>query len=227
MQAPEAAVPPRLTITGRSGSIVVRAGSGPGVEAHGAKVRLDPDGSTRIDGGSGKIEVTCPAGSDVILGTASGKVSLEGPLGDVRVTGSSGRVHIADARSIDLRVRSGSVDIERCHGTCHVVAVSSRIEIANAGEIDVTGVSGTIAMKSVAGGHVRTTSGRISVGLDRAADLDVHAVSGKIEIDVPPGVAPEMRLHTISGKVRKDVDKGCDCNITVKTVSGSITIRRT
>ena len=43
-----------------------------------------------------------------------------------------------------------------------------------------------------------------------------NAVSGKIEIDVPAGVAPEMRVHTKSGKVRNELENGCDCAITVK-----------
>lgn len=227
MDDPVSPAPARLTIAARSGSIVVRTGPGSEVEARGATVRIDTDGSTRIDGGSSKIEVTCPEGSDVTLGTSSGKVSLVGPLGDVRVTGSSGRVRIEDARSVDLRVRSGSVEIESCQGECHVVAVSGRIEIGSAGRVDVTGTSGTIVARSVAGGRVRTTSGRVSVGVDRAADLDVRCVSGSIEIDVPPGVAPEMRLSTVSGSVRKEVENGHDCIVAVHTVSGSITVRCT
>src|SRR5205814_3321319 len=102
-------------------------------------------------------------------------------------------------RRVDLRVRSGSVEVESCYGDCHVVAVSGRIEIGSAGRVDVTGVSGTIVARSVAGGRVRTTSGRVSVGLAVAADLDVRAVSSSIEIDVPRGVAPELRLGTKSG----------------------------
>ena len=107
------------------------------------------------------------------------------------------------------------------------MAVSGRIEIGSAGRVDIKGVSGTIVARSVAGGRVRTTSGRISVGLEGAADLDVRAVSSSIEVDVPRGVAPEMRLRTISGKVRKEVEKGHDCVISVHTVSGSITVRWT
>jgi DUF4097 and DUF4098 domain-containing protein YvlB len=227
MLEPEGAAPARLTIAARSGSIVVRTGPGAEIEAHGAKLRHEADGTIRIESGSKNIEVVCPVGSDVILGTSSGKVSLEGRLGDVRVTGSSGSVHIDEARSVDLRLRSGSVEIESCQGECHVVAVSGRIEIGTAGRIDVTGVSGTIKARSVAGGRVRTTSGKVSVGLDRAADLEVRAVSSSIKIDMPRGVAPDMHFKTVSGSVRKEVDKGRDCVISVHTVSGSITAQWT
>jgi len=219
--------PERLTITARSGSIVVRAGPGPEIETSGAKVRLEGDGSTRIDGGSKSIEVVCPEGTDVILGTSSGKVELVGPLGDVRVTGSSGSMHVEQARSLDLRVRSGSVEIGEIAGHCRVVAVSGRIEVDRAGSIDLTGVSGTVVARSTGGGTVRTTSGSVTVGLDRAADLEVRGISGTMKIDVARGIAPELRLHTVSGKIKRDLELGNDCIISVRTVSGSITVRWT
>ena len=219
--------PERLTITARSGSIVVRTASGPGIEATGAKVKLEGDGSTRIEGGSQKIDVVCPEGTDLILGTSSGKVSLEGPLGDVRITGSSGSMRVEQARSLDLRVRSGSVEIGAVAGHCRVVAVSGRIEVDRAGSIDLTGVSGTVAVGSAGGGTVRTTSGRVSVGLDRPADLEVKGISGTMEIDVARGIAPELRLHTVSGRIKRDLEPGHDCVISVRTVSGSITVRWT
>jgi DUF4097 and DUF4098 domain-containing protein YvlB len=219
-------VPPaRLTIAARSGSIVVGTGPGSEIDARGAKVHREADGSYRIDGASRNIEVTCPEGTDLILGTSSGRVTLEGRLGDVRVTGSSGSIHVEAARSLDLRVRSGSVEVGDIAGACKVVAVSGRIEVESAGSIDLTGVSGTVVARSVGGGRVRTTSGRVSVGLNRAADLEVRGISGTTEIDVPRGVAPELRLTTISGRVKREVEQGHDCVISVRTVSGSITVR--
>lgn len=205
---------------------MVRTGPGPEIEVSGAKTRVEADGSTQIDGGSSSIEVVCPEGSDVILGTSSGRVTLEGPLGDVRITGSSGSIHVEAARSLDLRVRSGSIEIGAVAGACNVIAVSGRIEVGSAGSIDLAGVSGTIKAGAVGGGRVRTTSGRVTVGLDRAADLDVHGVSSTVRITVPEGVAPELRFRTIAGAVGKEVEQGHDCVISVRTVSGSIKVRR-
>jgi DUF4097 and DUF4098 domain-containing protein YvlB len=209
----------------RSGSIVVRTGSGSDVDVHGAKVRRESDGSYRIEGGSKSIEVICPEGSDVILGTSSGRVSLEGALGDVRITASSGTVDVEQARSLDLRVRSGSVTVGTVAGECHVVSSSGRIEVERAGSIDLSGVSGTVTAESVGGGRVRTTSGRVTVGLDRAADLEVRGVSGTTEITLPRGVAPELRLRTVSGRIKRDVEQGHDCVISVRTVSGTISVQ--
>jgi DUF4097 and DUF4098 domain-containing protein YvlB len=221
------APPARVTITARSGSILVRTGPGPEIEARGAKVHHEPDGSYRIESASSSMEVTCPDGTDLILGTSSGKVHLEGRLGDVRVTASSGSVHIEAARRIDVRAHSGTVEIGECEGDCHVVASSGRIQVDRAGRVDLNAMSGSVIAESVAGGRIKATSGKVSVGLDRAADLDVRGVSGSITVEVPHGVAPEMRLRTVSGRVRKDVDKGHDCVVSAHTVSGSITVRWT
>jgi DUF4097 and DUF4098 domain-containing protein YvlB len=222
---PHGPAPARLTVAMRSGSILVRTGSGSDVEVHGGKVRVEPDGTYRIEGGSKSIEVICPAGSDVILGTSSGKVSLEGPLGDVRITGSSGTVDVDQARSLDLRVRSGSVVVGAVVGECRVVSSSGRIEVGSAGSVDLSGVSGTIVAGAVGGGTVRTTSGRVTIGLDRAGDLEVRGVSGTTEITVPRGVAPELRLATVSGKIKRDLEEGHDGVISVRTVSGTIRLR--
>jgi DUF4097 and DUF4098 domain-containing protein YvlB len=217
--------PARLTITARSGSILVRAVAGAEIAAEGARVERDDDGSFRIESASGHMEVTCPEGTDLILGTSSGKVRIAGRLGDVRVTASSGRVDLESARRVDVRARSGSVEVAECEGDCHVVAVSGRIQIGRAGRVDLKAVSGTIVAEAVAGGRVRTTSGNVSIGLALAADLDIRAVSSSITVEVPTGVAPDMQLRTRSGSVRKEVEKGHDCVISAHTVSGSITIR--
>ena len=89
----------RLTIAARSGSILLRSGPGSAVEAPGATVWRETDGSVRIESSSRNLEVTCPEGADVILGTASGKVRLVGRFGDVRVTSASGSVQVDRATS--------------------------------------------------------------------------------------------------------------------------------
>jgi DUF4097 and DUF4098 domain-containing protein YvlB len=225
MQEPVPPSPLRLTIAARSGSIRLRSGPGSTVEAPGARVHTEADGSVRIDSPSRNLEVTCPEGADVILGTASGKVRLTGRFGDVRVTSASGSVKVEAVASLDVRLRSGSVSVESCIGDCHVVSTSGRIEIERAGRVDVGGKSGSITVGACAGGRVHTTSGHIEVGLDRAADLEVRAVSSSIEVDVPMGVKPALDLHTKTGHVHADVTQGDDCRIMVHTVSGAIRVR--
>jgi DUF4097 and DUF4098 domain-containing protein YvlB len=225
MQAPESSAPVRLTIAARSGSIRVRSQPGAEVAAPGARLREEPDGSVRIESASRDLEVTCPDGADVILGTASGKVRLAGRFGDVRVTSASGSVHVDEVASLDVRLRSGSVTVESCAGDCHVVSTSGRIEIDRAGRVEVGGRSGHIIVRAAAGGRIRTTSGHVEVGLDRAADLEVRGVSSAIDIDLPAGVAPDLDLHTRSGRVDARVTQGRDCVISAHTVSGSITVR--
>jgi DUF4097 and DUF4098 domain-containing protein YvlB len=150
---------------------------------------------------------------------------MEGRFGDVRVTSASGSVELDRVATLDVRLKSGSVSVVSCTGDCHVVSTSGRIEIDRAGRVDVAGKSGTISVRSAAGGCIRTTSGHISVGLDRAADLEVRAVSSSIDVDLPVGVAPVLDLYSKTGSVRADVPHGDDCRIVVHTISGSIRVR--
>jgi hypothetical protein len=46
-----------------------------------------------------------------------------------------------------------------------------------------------------------------------------------VTIEIPRGVAPELRLHTVSGRVKRDVETGRECVLSVRTVSGSITVQ--
>ena len=53
--------------------------------------------------GSARLDVRCPIGADVVVGTVAGQVELRGQLGAVRVTTVSGSVEVDRADSVELR----------------------------------------------------------------------------------------------------------------------------
>src|SRR5919202_776093 len=98
--------PLRINVSTRSGRVRIEAREGAGLRVQGGNVEQDDDGTMRITaatGGSQSVDVLCPAGTDAIVGTASGRIELVGPLGDVRVTTASGKITIEHARSVDIR----------------------------------------------------------------------------------------------------------------------------
>jgi DUF4097 and DUF4098 domain-containing protein YvlB len=217
----------RLNIATRSGRVRVEGREGAGLHVRGANVDHDDDGTVRIGGGTGgsnAVEVVCPAGSDVIVGTASGNVELVGSLGDVRVTTASGRISIDDAQRVDVRTASGTIEIGSCHGECRVVTKSSRVRVGNAGSLDCSAVSGRVEVGGVEDASVRTVSGRVALGTANTGRVDVRSVSGKVELEVPRARRPATRLSSISGRVRCDCETGDDGEITVATTSGTINV---
>ncbi len=96
----------RVRITVGSGRVVVVAEARSDIDVDGStRVSVDGD-ETRIEGGSDACTVRVPDGTDVILGSSSGDVRLEGRLGAVRATTHSADVDIEEAASVDARART-------------------------------------------------------------------------------------------------------------------------
>jgi DUF4097 and DUF4098 domain-containing protein YvlB len=216
--------PRSVHITTRSGNVRVVGGRDLAVE--GGLIDRHDDGSVyvRRDPDASEITISCPAGTDVTIGTVSGKVELEGPLGATRVATVSGRIRVDDASSIDVRTKSGSIRIGQCTGDCRVVTTSSKVHIGAAGRALVAGVSGVVAIESVKDAEVKTVSGNIVCATAGAGDVSVRTVSGQVDVTVPSDVRPHTHLKSVSGKVECTCESGGDGEIAVATVSGRIKV---
>jgi DUF4097 and DUF4098 domain-containing protein YvlB len=215
----------RMSVSTRSGRIRVEGRAGAGFDVRGGTLHTEADGSLRVHAshhGSHSVEVVCPAGTDVLIGTASGSVELAGDLGDVRVTTRSGRIKIERAQRVDLRTASGTIEIGECIGTCRVVTRSSGVHVGKAGQLDVAGMSGRVKVDDVADAVVRTMSGKVGLSTGNDGRVEVRTMSGSVEVEVPRGRRPATRLRSMSGRVRCDAEDGHDGEITVATTSGTI-----
>jgi len=173
---------------------------------------------------SDKVEIRCPVGADVIVGTTSGNVRLEGRLGNVRVTTVSASVSVEEVDGLDVRGVSGTVEVERCHGRCRVRGTSGSVSIERTGSVEIGTVSGNVDVERLEGeARVKTVSASIEIGAEGAGEIDIHTVSGSVTVTLPATVRPRLRLKTL-GRVRSELEEGNDCRIAVKSVSGSITV---
>lgn len=186
---------------------------------------IEPDG-TVVTGPSSKVELACPPGTNVVVGTMSGSVECVGSLGKVTVSTASGKVRIERATEADVRTLSGTVEVGCCDGECRVVAASARVDIDQAADTHVTTKSGNVTVGSTHDARVRVASGKVRLATTGGGDVDVHCMSGRVEIEVPPGQVPTVRASTVSGRVVTpagggEADHGA---LTVKTLSGSIVV---
>lgn len=214
----------RISITTRSGKVHVTGAPTDEITITGGNGSPNEEGVLEIrrESDSDRIEVTCPSGTDVTIGTTSGNVETHGFLGSVRILTGSGKVHVAGAERIEIRTKSGKVDVRACEGECKVVTTSSKVHIGTAGQCRVAAVSGVVLLEHVAGADVQTVSGKVLLGTSGAGDVMVKTVSGKVEIRVPPEVKPATHLKSVSGKVQCDCEPGDDGTIAVKSLSGAI-----
>lgn len=186
-----------------------------------ARVRRD-ESCTTIDSTGRRIVVRVPVGADLVIGTTSARVEVEGPVGQIAVVTKSGRVSVADATSVDIRTSSARVEVGHTAEECCVRTSSGRVDIGACGSADVTTRSGRIVVQA-ANGPVRAhcVSGRVEVGLMAPENVAAETVSGRIHVTVPRGVAvttndDRSMLTAWPG--------GAESSITARTVSGRVDV---
>lgn len=214
-----------LEITSRSGRVIVRARPGAQTEVVKGTATVSPDGTVR-GRASEPIEIACPEGSDVTIGTSSGRIECHGRLGRVAATGRSAKISIEHAATVEVRTSSGDVAIGVCDGACRVAANSGDVRVERAEQLDVTLSSGDLTVGAAGDVTVRGGSSQVELRLQRAGSVDVHTQSGTVEITVPEGIDPDARVRTRSGRVRSTIDVGSDGHLAVETSSGAILIQR-
>jgi hypothetical protein len=176
-------------------------------------------------GGSRNIEVRCPAGTPISVGTISGDVRLQGDFGAATITTTSGDVSVDRAAALDARSVSGDLEVAGCFGLCRLNTKSGHIETGDTGPTEATTVSGRVRLRSTAGGvTVRTISGKVEMATDGTEAVKARTVSGDIAVKVPNEKLPEARLRSLSGKVRCDCLQGSDFPLDVTSVSGKIEV---
>ncbi|MCR9159165.1 MAG: DUF4097 family beta strand repeat-containing protein [Nannocystaceae bacterium] len=208
---------------------------------------------------------TVKKGGEVRLANVSGDVEVVQGRGDaVRVEATiSGR----DADSATVLVEEGAGEVKirtklaRKRKRNADVRVDYRIEIPAgvdfeadvvSGNIDAKGISGALDLEAVSGnieasgsGDVRvaTVSGDASVSLPKGTRRAMlEAVSGRLEISVPPSLGLDLAATSLSGGIDADVkhertqqlvgsavrisrgDRGA--TVRMETVSGRIRIRK-
>jgi len=216
---------PSLTVTTSSGRVVITGEDRPDIVVDGkASIEDGDDGGVIVRASSSNLEVRCPAGTDVRVGTSSGGVELRGRLGDARVTTSSSSIRVEDVEALELRSSSGSIDVETCVGYCRLQTASGSVTVGDAGDVDISTKSSSIRVGRAAGGRVHSVSGSIALGATGADDLEVRSISGSVTVTLLEDVQPRFRLRSVTGHVRCDCEEGDDAGISVATTSGSIRV---
>ena len=97
---------------------------------------------TTIDSVTSALTVRVPEGTDLVIGSGSGRVDVSGDVGDVAALTDSGRIKIEQARSVDARTRSARIEIGRSVGECRVRSESGRVQVDACCGADVATNSG-------------------------------------------------------------------------------------
>jgi hypothetical protein len=153
---------------------------------------------------------------------SSGDVSIDGAVGPVDVTTSSGDVELMDPRSARVTTSSGDVDVSGSPNVLSVNTGSGDVTIDDVSDsLRVETSSGDVSIQNAAhGGTVVTSSGEVQIR-SIAGRLTVTTVSGEIRTRVTAPLQ-EATFATSSGDIRLGLDPRVACRVEMRTSSGSL-----
>ena len=216
------AAPTAVRIASGSHRVEVRAVDGVALEVSGdARVERGGGGVT-IDEARGRLTVLVPSGTDVVVGTTSGRVDLRGRFGQVAVVSESGRVEVERAVSVDVRTETSAIEIGEVSGACRVRSKSGRVEVARCGAADVASTTGRVEMRHVDGVvDAHSVSGRIELSLERPHDVRAETVTGRIEVSLPPGT---VAFQPDSPADRRLRPPDASCTVSTRSQTGRVVV---
>ena len=211
-----------VRITASSGRITVRAEARNDVEILRGRTG---DDANDVRGGSDGVDLVVPAGTDLAVGTSSGRITLVGPLGRVSATTRSGKIEIEECAELDARTTSASVKVGRVHGDARVKTASGGITLGDvAGAMRASTVSSQIEVRAGGPTEVRTVSGSVTLVVTEPRDVAAGSVSGSVRIAVPAGSHPATALRSMSGSRSVEPDVGTDFEVKARSASGSLAV---
>jgi Toastrack DUF4097 len=169
--------------------------------------------------------ITMPEGMDLKFSTASGNLSVTGPVGRVKGSTASGDIEIVDAKGdIDVSTASGDVLLKNVAGEKEATTASGDIRIENSSDYlhAATASGGIEVIGSEGDAKLSTASGEIDIADSKGA-FDLSCASGEITAKGIT-IGGESNFSTASGSVKIVLAATSEYDITLSTASGDITL---
>jgi len=163
-----------------------------------------------------------PTGVDVVVGTTSASITVQGRVGHLAAVSESGRITSEHSASLDARTSSGSIDVAVVDGDCRVRSESGKVTVGACHDTDVSTVSGRVELSGVSGtARANCVSGRVDIRMTEAHDVTAETISGRVSVSLPGGA--RVQRTSLIGEV-PNADPDCDCTVTARSVSGRVDV---
>lgn len=198
-----------------------------------ADVAVEGDADVASDGGPttigavrSRLVIRVPERTDVVIGSTSGRVNIEGPVGKVAVTTESGDVTVHDAITVDVRSDSSRVEVTKVDADCRIQTRSGRVRVEYCGGVaDLATKKGRIRLEAASGPvRAQCTSGEINIGLVTAQDVMAETITGRIAIALPAGT---RAYRSEDWEMPASAPDGYDCTVLARSMSGRVTVGTT
>jgi hypothetical protein len=193
-------------------------------------------GGDRVEirsGGSGleayaDLRIEVPAGTDITVHNAVGRVDAEGLRANLELD-----IHSGPLTAIDI---TGNVSLDTGSGSVTARTIRGELEIdTGSGSVDVNDVAGPVVIIDTGSGGVEgggidadrvevdTGSGGITLEGVSAPDVTLDTGSGSVEVSLMEAVE-NLEIDTGSGRVTVRLPAGLNAEIEVDTGSGGIDV---
>ncbi len=170
------------------------------------------------------LDVTLPAGTQLVVRSSSGDVRVAGIVGDVDLRTSDGKV---DARDLggDVIARSSNGDVVVVDAAGAVLATTSdgSVTVRGAASVEARSSNGHVEVEDVAGDVVaRSSNGRVEVANARS---DITATSSNGDVRVyGTGEPVALDIDTSNGgrNVEAPTDPAATVRVTIRSSNGSV-----
>lgn len=241
--------PTRISVTNRSGDVVVGPSDGDTVTVllSGDKRAID---STTVDATPGAISVranedhkgwfskgvdvliTAPPGGILRVRIGSGDVIVRLPLEAVDVNTGSGDVRIEHSiNELKAKVASGSVLVDGVVSDAVVSSASGDVRLTDADTVVVNTASGSVEIGSVTvETSIKSASGDVKVHAFSGSNLDIKTMSGDVTVGLVEGLEVAAKVKAMSGEFRNRIEPSSTetmhrATLRVKSFSGDVTLR--
>lgn len=174
---------------------------------------------------SGELDVTLPAGTEVVVRAENGDVVASGLTGEVSLDSSNGDIETSDlagpltARSsngdIEVRDSAGDVDTDNSNGDVTVTDVDGSVTaVTSSGEITIDSVTGDASAD--------TSNGGVEIS---AVDGNVDSDSGNGEITVTGDGEPvALTIRTSNGDeiIEGPTDPDAERTVEIRSSNGDV-----
>jgi DUF4097 and DUF4098 domain-containing protein YvlB len=158
---------------------------------------------------SGVFEVSVPHGVAVDIRTEAGDVSVNGAIGNSKVSVTSGDVVIENSKgSLELGLTSGDLTMKN----------------SDFSSLSVSNKSGDLRLESVTGIiNLRSSSGDVVISEAGGKSLSVETISGDLTITYANGMKGNASLRTVNGEISVALPEDADCRIKLSAIQGEVT----
>jgi DUF4097 and DUF4098 domain-containing protein YvlB len=205
------------------------------VTQNGDQIRVEPP-RARVWSRSARVYLEVPTGADLDVRSATADASLLGTFGTIRLKGATGDLAATgNIARLDANTASGDVRIDQTSGdvTCKTASGDAEFGIVG-GRITVTTASGDVRVTAADDDvDIGTASGDVRVDRYDGADINVRTTSGRIAVGLPAGIRVEPDLSTLSGRTRLPAPSNASgsadrrvVRVRLRSISGDIDITR-